>query len=94
MMMMIMMMMMILTYLRSHTSFELIWLKVVGCVAVTGAGKTYTMLGKDDNPGIMAHALTELFTQMRRSKDEHVYKVTMSYLEVQYWRVILMNVGD
>ena len=52
-------------------------------VAVSGAGKTYTMLGKDDNPGIMAHALTELFTQMRRSKDEHVYKVTMSYLEVQ-----------
>jgi len=40
------------------------------------------MLGKDDNPGIMAHALTELFTQMRRSKDDHVYKVTMSYLEV------------
>ena len=42
------------------------------------------MLGKDDNPGIMAHALTELFTQMRRTKDDHVYKVTMSYLEVSY----------
>jgi len=63
-------------------------------VVVTGAGKTYTMLGKDDNPGIMAHALTELFTQMKRSKDEHVYKVTMSYLEVQYCHLILMNAGN
>ena len=52
-------------------------------VAVSGAGKTYTMLGRDDNPGIMAHALTELFTQMKRTKDEHVYKVSMSYLEVR-----------
>jgi len=80
--------------LKWHTRSGRIWLNVVGCVAVTGAGKTYTMLGKDDNPGIMAHALTELFTQMRRSKDEHVYKVTMSYLEVQYYCVILMNTGD
>jgi len=52
------------------------------CV-VSGAGKTYTMLGRDDHPGIMARALTELFTQMRRTNDDHVYKVTMSYLEVQ-----------
>ena len=40
------------------------------------------MLGRDDHPGIMAHALTELFTEMRRTKDDHVYNVTMSYLEV------------
>jgi len=54
--------------------------KVSSCNA--GAGKTYTMLGKDDHPGIMARALTELFTQMRRTRDDHVYKVSMSYLEV------------
>ena len=47
-----------------------------------GAGKTYTMLGRDDDPGIMARALTELFKEMKRSKDDLVYKVTMSYLEV------------
>jgi len=40
------------------------------------------MLGRDDHPGIMAQALTELFTQMRRNEDDSVYKVTMSYLEV------------
>ena len=47
-----------------------------------GAGKTYTMLGKDDDPGIMARALTELFNEMKRAQDDLVYKVTMSYLEV------------
>ena len=41
------------------------------------------MLGKDDHPGIMAHAITELFVEMRRTTDDHVYKVTMSYLEVR-----------
>jgi len=54
---------------------------------MAGAGKTYTMLGRDDNPGIMAHALNELFTQMRRTKDDHVYRVTMSYLEVYNYDV-------
>jgi Kinesin motor domain len=48
----------------------------------SGAGKTYTMLGKDDDPGIMARALTELFTEMKRTQNDLVYKVTMSYLEV------------
>ena len=52
-------------------------------IHVPGAGKTYTMLGKDDHPGIMAHAITELFVEMRRTTDDHVYKVTMSYLEVR-----------
>lgn len=48
----------------------------------SGAGKTYTMLGKDDDPGIMARALTELFNEMKRTQTDLVYKVTMSYLEV------------
>ena len=50
---------------------------------IIGAGKTYTMLGRDDHPGIMAHVLTELFTQMKHTKDDSVYKVSMSYLEVR-----------
>jgi len=41
------------------------------------------MLGRDDHPGIMAHVLTELFTQMKHTKDDSVYKVSMSYLEVR-----------
>ncbi|KAH9504088.1 Kinesin-like protein kif19 [Bulinus truncatus] len=47
----------------------------------TGAGKTYTMLGKDGEPGIMVQALNDLFLEMRQSSDK-TYKVTMSYLEI------------
>lgn len=48
-----------------------------------GAGKTYTMLGAHDEPGIMAQALNDLFLEMERTRDSMSYKVTMSYLEVR-----------
>lgn len=48
----------------------------------TGAGKTYTMLGTDYEPGIMAKALNDLFTEMESKKEEKVFSVTMSYLEI------------
>ncbi|TRY69133.1 hypothetical protein TCAL_02510 [Tigriopus californicus] len=47
----------------------------------TGGGKTHTMVGKSDNPGCMVRALNDLFQAMETSP-EHVFKVTMSYLEV------------
>ncbi len=40
------------------------------------------MLGTDDNPGIMARALDELFRRMDSGNNEHIYDVKMSYLEV------------
>lgn len=49
---------------------------------MTGAGKTYTMLGTDDEPGIMAQALNHLFLAMAQTDKDSTYKVTMSYLEV------------
>ncbi|KAL5019094.1 hypothetical protein ScPMuIL_004816 [Solemya velum] len=48
----------------------------------TGAGKTYTMLGMDDDPGIMARALNDLFLEMEKTSEDMAYKVTMSYLEI------------
>jgi kinesin family protein 18/19 len=56
---------------------------------LTGAGKTYTMLGTDDEPGIMARGLNDLFVEMERTRDEMKYKVSMSYLEVhiQYFLI-------
>lgn len=48
----------------------------------TGAGKTYTMLGTDDDPGIMALALNDLFLEMERTYADMSYKVSMSYLEI------------
>lgn len=48
----------------------------------TGAGKTYTMVGTPEHPGCMARALNELFDQAMAKASEHVFKVTMSYLEI------------
>ncbi|XP_062605010.1 kinesin-like protein KIF19 [Saccostrea cucullata] len=48
----------------------------------TGAGKTYTMLGAHDEPGIMAQALNDLFLEVERTSEDMSYKVTMSYLEI------------
>ncbi len=49
-----------------------------------GAGKTYTMLGSDNEPGIMVHTLNNLFKKMEETKDEVEYLVSMAYLEVTY----------
>jgi kinesin family protein 18/19 len=54
-----------------------------GC---TGAGKTYTMLGTVENPGIMALTLQDMFKniavlQSNASKSV-TYKVTVSFLEI------------
>ncbi|XP_064641275.1 kinesin-like protein KIF19 isoform X2 [Lineus longissimus] len=48
----------------------------------TGAGKTYTMLGTDDGPGIMVQTLNELFNEMEKTKRDTMYSVSMSYLEI------------
>jgi kinesin family protein 18/19 len=47
----------------------------------TGAGKTYTMTGTDNNPGIMPLTLTELFNKVNSYTDRE-YKLTKSYLEI------------
>lgn len=54
-----------------------------GC---TGAGKTYTMLGTKNEPGIMALTLDDLFHNIQRIHADPeamvTYKVTVSFLEV------------
>ena len=47
----------------------------------TGAGKTYTMLGNEENPGIMSLTLSELFTKIK-SYPEREYTVKLWYLEI------------
>ena len=41
----------------------------------TGGGKTYTMVGTQDNPGAMVRALNDLFQAMEEDK-EYVQKVS------------------
>ncbi|POM80475.1 Kinesin-like protein [Phytophthora palmivora] len=54
-----------------------------GC---TGAGKTYTMLGTQKQPGIMARTLEDLFRNIERVHADPAgrtrYRVTVSFLEV------------
>lgn len=47
-----------------------------------GTGKTHTMLGSHEEPGIMVHTLNSLFKKMEETKDEMEYQVSMGYLEV------------
>ena len=48
----------------------------------TGAGKTYTMLGTQDNPGITFRTMVDLFQQMEKQKNEKDFEIGASYLEV------------
>lgn len=48
----------------------------------TGAGKTYTMLGTMESPGITFSAVMALFSQIDDCKNDRVYDVSVSYLEV------------
>ncbi|XP_050762141.1 kinesin-like protein KIF19 [Gymnogyps californianus] len=48
----------------------------------TGAGKTYTMLGTDCEPGIYIRTLDDLFKALEATTEELDYTVSMSYLEI------------
>ena len=48
----------------------------------TGAGKTHTMLGTEDNPGIMINSIEELFRAIEIYTAERDYKLKVSYVEV------------
>ncbi|XP_076011963.1 kinesin-like protein KIF18A [Genypterus blacodes] len=61
----------------------------------TGAGKTHTMLGSQDDPGVMYRTMTELFKRMDDAKEEKEFTVAFSYLEVynEQIRDLLANAG-
>ncbi|NWH73410.1 KIF19 protein, partial [Piaya cayana] len=47
-----------------------------------GCGKTYTMMGTDNEPGVCARTLADLFQGIEDAASDTEYKVTMSYLEI------------
>jgi len=47
----------------------------------TTSGKTYTMLGTPDKPGILPCTLCDIFTQIKKDK-EHEYSISVSYMEI------------
>ncbi|KAM5571066.1 kinesin-like protein KIN-8A [Rosa sericea] len=54
----------------------------VFCYGATGAGKTYTMLGTLESPGVMVLAIKDLFTKIRQRSCDGNHVVHLSYLEV------------
>ena len=62
---------------------------------VTGAGKTYTMLGNDDNPGIMVWTLKELYKKIKEYKNRE-YLIKLWYVEIynENIRDLLSNKGE
>ena len=48
----------------------------------TGSGKTYTMIGTRDDPGMMPLSLMDIFDAIRSMSGEYTFEVTCSYLEV------------
>ncbi|CAN1184371.1 Kinesin-like protein KIN-8B [Linum perenne] len=48
----------------------------------TGSGKTYTMVGNSDDPGLMVLSLNTIFDLMKMNKGPDQFEVTCSYLEV------------
>lgn len=49
---------------------------------IVGAGKTFTMLGTSKQLGIMVRALNDLFQEIEDTKEDYIYCIKMSYLEV------------
>lgn len=48
----------------------------------TGAGKTHTMLGTEDEPGIMMLSIDELFRSIEVYAQERDYMIKIAYVEV------------
>ena len=54
---------------------------------VTGAGKTHTMIGYEDEPGLMYYTINEIFDGMRALNRSHKHRnnsfqVQVSFLEI------------
>ena len=47
----------------------------------TGTGKTYTMLGTNDVPGISALTITDIFEYAKRDA-ENEYNIIVTYVEI------------
>jgi len=48
----------------------------------TGAGKTHTMLGNADNPGIIFLTVMDLYRRMEELRGTKIFEISVSYLEV------------
>ncbi|CAM9493640.1 unnamed protein product [Bubo scandiacus] len=84
-----------------HTTKSLIdgFLNGYNCTVLaygaTGAGKTHTMLGSPEDPGVMYLTMMALYNCMDQIKEDKICNVAVSYLEVynEQIRDLLVNSG-
>ncbi|NXL36737.1 KI18A protein, partial [Glaucidium brasilianum] len=84
-----------------HTTKSLIdgFLNGYNCTVLaygaTGAGKTHTMLGSPEDPGVMYLTMMTLYNCMDQIKEDKICNVAVSYLEVynEQIRDLLVNSG-
>ena len=48
----------------------------------TGSGKTYTMVGNGENPGLMVRTISDLFNMIKSNNNDHNFRITINYIEV------------
>ncbi|TDG98085.1 hypothetical protein EPR50_G00214450 [Perca flavescens] len=54
----------------------------------TGAGKTHTMMGSSDQPGVIPRAVSEVFKLVKAEDEGWDYSIGMSYLEIYNEKVL------
>jgi kinesin family protein 18/19 len=61
----------------------------------SGAGKTYTMVGYNDNPGIMVRTVSDLFYEIESIQNKD-YKIKLNYTEIynESLRDLLSDTND
>lgn len=64
---------------------------VVFAYGATGAGKTHTMLGTQQNPGIIFLTVMDLYRRMEELRGTKKFEISVSYLEVE---VLMINSLD
>jgi hypothetical protein len=55
---------------------------------IAGSGKSYTIRGEGDEPGLLPRLCRALFTDVISADDTHQYAVRIAYFEVYNERVI------
>ena len=51
----------------------------------TGAGKTHTMLGSEEQPGVIYHTMIHLYKHINQVSADKMIDVAVSYLEVSFF---------
>ena len=54
----------------------------------TGAGKTFTMLGRADQPGVMFLTMMDLYSRIESMKEIKSCDVAVSYMEVRVFSTV------